>query len=63
MPKLLHVQSSPNLVRSITRTLSDEFAAKWVNSHEHFTVERLDLAQNPLPHWGPEAISGFMAEP
>lgn len=62
MTKLLHVQSSPNLVNSITRALSDEFVAKWLESHPQFEVETLDLALDPLPHWGPEAIKGFMAQ-
>lgn len=60
MSKLLHIQSSPNLTNSITRTLSDEFVAKWVESHPETEVESLDLALDPVPHWGPEAIKGFM---
>ena len=60
MSKLLHVQSSPNLDGSITRTLSDEFVAKWLESHPQFEVETLDLARDTIPHWGPDAISGFM---
>jgi FMN-dependent NADH-azoreductase len=60
MTTLLHVQSSPNLVNSITRTLSDEFVATWLESHPEFAVETLDLARDPVPHWGPEAIRGFM---
>ena len=61
MIKLLHVQSSPNLEGSITRTLSDEFVERWQGSHPGTEVETLDLARDPLPHWGPEAIKGFMS--
>ena len=61
MIKLLHVQSSPNLVNSVTRVLSDEFVAKWVGSHPETHVDTLDLALSPVPHWGPDAIKGFMS--
>ncbi len=60
MIKLLHVQSSPNLVNSVSRQLSDEFVERWVSSHPQTEVETLDLVRDPVPHWGPEAIKGFM---
>ncbi len=60
MAKLLHVQSSPNLTGSVTRALSTDFVERWKASHGEFEVELLDLARDPLPHWGPDAISGFM---
>lgn len=59
--KLLHVQSSPNLTTSVTRTLSSEFVESWCKSHPDTEVELLDLAKDPLPYWGPDAISGFLA--
>jgi len=62
MIKLLHVQSSPNFVNSVTRTLGDEFVRTWTESHPETQVETLDLARDPVPHWGPEAIKGFMAK-
>jgi len=62
MIKLLHVQSSPNLAHSVTRELSTEFVERWVASHPACAVETLDLVRTPLPHWGPEAIKGFMAK-
>jgi FMN-dependent NADH-azoreductase len=61
MPRLLHIQSSPNLENSISRTLSTEFVEKWVAAHAGTEVELLDLARRPLPHWGPEAIGAFAA--
>ncbi|MBB5986700.1 FMN-dependent NADH-azoreductase [Sphingobium lignivorans] len=62
MIKLLHIQSSPNLTNSVTRILSDEFVAQWRASHPETEVETLDLALDPIPHWGPDAIGGFMAK-
>ncbi len=59
MPKLLHVQSSPNLTGSVTRALSTEFVENWKASHADTEVELLDLALNPLPHWGPDAFAAF----
>jgi FMN-dependent NADH-azoreductase len=61
MPRLLHIQSSPNLENSISRTLSTEFVEKWVATHAGTEVDLLDLARRPLPHWGPDAIGGFLA--
>jgi len=58
--KLLDVQSSPNLTNSVSRQLSREFIERWVASHPVTEIESLDLARNPVPHWGPEAIKGFM---
>lgn len=60
MIKLLHVQSSPNLNSSVTRELSLEFIDRWKASHPATQVETLDLVRDPVPHWGPEAIKGFM---
>lgn len=60
MIKLLHVKSSPNLAGSISRQLGDEFVEKWQASHPATEVDTLDLARDPLPHWGPDAISGFI---
>jgi FMN-dependent NADH-azoreductase len=63
MPKLLHIQSSPNLMSSITRTLSDKFVATWIESHENVAVDTLDLVLDPLPHFGPEALGGLFLPP
>jgi FMN-dependent NADH-azoreductase len=57
---LLHVQSSPNITTSVTRSLSTEFVQAWAASHAETEVDLLDLAKDPLPHWGPDAISGFL---
>ena len=63
MPKLLHIQSSPNLMGSHTRTLSEKFVSTWVASHQNVEVETLDLVLDPLPHYGPDAMAGIYAPP
>jgi FMN-dependent NADH-azoreductase len=56
MPRLLHIQSSPNLGNSLTRILSEKFVRTWTNHHANVEVELLDLAVNSLPHFGPEML-------
>ena len=56
MPRLLHIQSSPNLGNSLTRALSEKFVQTWKSSHANVEVELLDLVANPLPHFGPEIL-------
>lgn len=63
MTRLLQVQSSPNLDNSVTRTLSEKFVQTWTRTHEHVNVELLDLAVNPLPHFGPEVLAGLARSP
>jgi FMN-dependent NADH-azoreductase len=57
MPRLLHIQSSPNLANSITRALSDKFVQAWTSSHANVEVELLDLATDPLPHFGAASLA------
>jgi len=57
MPRLLHIQSSPNLGGSLTRTLSQSFVETWVASHHDTQVELLDLATDPVPHFGPDIMA------
>lgn len=63
MPTLLHIQSSPNVMESKTRELTDTFVKTWVDSHENVEVETLDLVLDPLPHFGPNALAGIFAPP
>jgi|HubBroStandDraft_3_1064219.scaffolds.fasta_scaffold161880_2 FMN-dependent NADH-azoreductase len=56
MPRLLHIQSSPNLKNSVTRALSEKFVETWTSNHANVDVEVLDLAIDPLPHFGPEIL-------
>ncbi len=57
MPRLLHIQSSPNLDGSLTRVLSRQFVQTWTASHHDTQVELLDLATDPVPHFGPEILA------
>ena len=56
MPRLLHIQSSPNLGNSLTRVLSEKFVQTWTSHHANVEVELLDLAVNPIPHFGPDIL-------
>lgn len=56
MPRLLHIQSSPNLGDSVSRTLSSKFVQTWTSNHPNVDVDVLDLAANPLPHFGPDIL-------
>ncbi|MFA7588251.1 MAG: NAD(P)H-dependent oxidoreductase [Novosphingobium sp.] len=60
MPRLLHIQSSPNLANSITRSLSDKFVETWTTNYAGVEVDRLDLEADPLPHFDAAAIEGLM---
>jgi len=63
MPTLLHIQTSPNVMASKSRVLSDRFVEKWVETHENVEVETLDLVLDPLPHFGPDALGNMFAPP
>lgn len=63
MPRLLHIQSSPNLAISLTRTLSSKFVATWVSHHANMAVDTLDLATDPLPHFGPDILAAGAKPP
>lgn len=52
MPQILHIQSSPNLGNSITRSLSQKFIDAWKSTHANIEIDTLDLAAEPLPHFG-----------
>jgi FMN-dependent NADH-azoreductase len=59
MPRLLHIQSSPNIANSVTRSLSDQFVAGWLANHANVEVDVLDLTRNPLPYFDAEALAGL----
>jgi FMN-dependent NADH-azoreductase len=63
MPRLLHIQSSPNLGNSLTRVLSETFVKTWTSRHANVDVELLDLATNPLPHFGPDILAAGLKPP
>jgi FMN-dependent NADH-azoreductase len=57
MPRLLHIQSSPNLDGSISRVLSQKFVDKWLETHANVEIDTLDLAVDAPPHFGPELMA------
>lgn len=63
MSKLLHIQSSPNLMTSVTRRLSETFVARWCETHDKVDVETLDLGANPLPHFGTANMAAMVTPP
>jgi FMN-dependent NADH-azoreductase len=63
LPRLLHIQSSPNMGASITRQLSSRFVETWTANHANVEVEVLDLVADPPAHLGPVHIQAFMTPP
>jgi FMN-dependent NADH-azoreductase len=55
--KLLHVDSSILGAHSASRQLSAEIVAEWRKSRPDTTVEYLDVAANPISHFGADAIA------
>lgn len=63
MPILLKIQSSPNLEGSVTRPLVDKFVDAWTSSHANVEIDTLDLATEPVPHFGPEILAAGSVPP
>jgi FMN-dependent NADH-azoreductase len=60
-PHLLHIDSSIQGERSISRSLSARAAELWRSAHPQGTVAYRDLAADPLPHLGPAgALARFV---
>ena len=59
MPRMLHIQSSPNVESSITRALSSKFVQTWTANYAGVDVDVLDLEASPLPHFDAAAIDGL----
>jgi FMN-dependent NADH-azoreductase len=55
--KLLHIDSSILGTYSASRQLTAEVVAQWLKSRPDTTVEYLDLAANPISHFGADAIA------
>ncbi len=60
MPRLLHIQSSPNIEHSVTRKLTEKFVRTWTSHHANVEVDLLDLAAQPLPHFGLASLQSMM---
>ncbi len=58
--KLLHIDSSILSAHSVSRQLTKDTVAQWVNSHPGTTVEYLDLAVDPPNHLSADSL-GFRA--
>ena len=63
MPRLLHIQSSPNFGNSVTRVLSEKFVETWKRNHANVEIDMLDLATTPPPHFGAENLQAFAHTP
>jgi FMN-dependent NADH-azoreductase len=64
--KLLHIDSSILGNHSVSRQLSAEIVAQWLNNHPQTTVEYLDLAVHTPSHFSADAIAiktGAQAQP
>lgn len=55
--KLLHVDASILGTYSASRQLTAEVVAQWLKGHPDTTVEYLDVAANPISHFGADAIA------
>lgn len=63
MPHLLHIDSSIQGDRSISRALSARAAARWRDANPDGTVTYRDLAADPLPHLSPAAAQARFVPP
>jgi FMN-dependent NADH-azoreductase len=62
MSQLLHIDSSFQGERSVSRRLTARAAARWQAAHPDGTVTYRDLAAAPLPHLDPRTSPGLSAE-
>jgi FMN-dependent NADH-azoreductase len=63
MAHLLHIDSSIQGERSISRTLTARAAARWRELNPEGTVTYRDLAAEPLPHLGPAGAQARFVPP
>lgn len=62
-PQLLHIDSSIQGERSVSRALSAQAAARWRDVHPDGVVVRRDLAAEPLPHLDEHAAQARVVPP
>jgi FMN-dependent NADH-azoreductase len=63
MPHLLHIDSSIQGERSVTRSLTARAADAWLAAHLGATVTYRDLGADPLPHFDTESGTARMVPP
>jgi FMN-dependent NADH-azoreductase len=63
MAHLLHIDTSIQGERSISRSLSARAAARWREVNPDGTVTYRDLAADPLPHLGPDGAQARFVPP
>jgi FMN-dependent NADH-azoreductase len=63
MPKVLIITASPRGERSVTRSLSTQFAQQWAQHHPQDTVLLRDLGHHPVPHVSEAWVVGAFAPP
>ncbi len=59
MKKLLLVDSSPRIENSISRTLTDEVAQRWLQHHEDGVIIHRDVGLTPPSHLSEELIEAL----
>lgn len=59
MPKLLNIQSSPNLYNSGSRAVSKAFVEAFLAKHPDYELDEVDLVSHPPKHVGPAHLRAF----
>src|SRR5690348_5769501 len=62
MAHLLHIDSSVQGDRSVSRRLTARAAGRWLATHPGGTVTYRDLAADPIPHLDPQVAPSLSAE-
>jgi FMN-dependent NADH-azoreductase len=60
--KVLNVQASAGMERSLTRKLSASFLHMLTTRHENIGIDELDLVKNPPPFMTPDWIAGAFSK-
>ena len=63
MSKILVITASPRGERSVSRTLTTEFAQLWAKSHSQDTILLRDIGHHPVPHVTEPWVVGSFAPP